>query len=42
MHQHNCPLCDKDFDCNDLGCEEEKSQICPECFVPEPQKLESD
>lgn len=39
MHDHNCPLCDKDYPCNDLGCEELTSNVCKQCFEPEPENV---
>lgn len=33
MHQHDCPLCDKEsYGCENYGCEELTSNVCPDCL----------
>jgi hypothetical protein len=34
-HTHDCPLCDEDFECVGLHCEDEKSMVCADCEEPE-------
>ena len=34
MHPHFCPLCEKDYSCGMLGCEELPSNVCPDCYDP--------